>query len=684
MKGLKRKFVSMIIPLGMVFACLPVSVLAEDGTGSSGTAVAEVNGKTYSSLNEAIKSSSTTEITLLSDVTENVTIPEGHTVTLDLNGKKITNVSEHTKDVKGTINVKGTLTVNGEGEVDNVTHGMAALFNDNTGAVTVNSGTFERSKEAGKNPDNSGGNSYYTVLNFGTMVINNGTFTSSGRFSSLVRNGDNSAKTISYLTINGGTFSGGINTIKNDDNSDLTITAGTFTNTTQYAVMNWDKATISGGTFAADKQVLFNTDCKGDNVGSRGELTITAGKFTSGSDYSILDTYMSEDEWCSDPLYGHLNITGGEFSTTNLGTIADTTASLPDDYKFFKNTTDGYYTVGKKISSLKIDSELSLNVNDQKQLTVENDQPLETVSYKSDSDCVTVDENGTVTAVKPGKATITATADNLSATCVVTVNSLTVSADKDSLSDSSKKTTGVKDEESLKTVEKTATDTVNAVLEGNNKTDAVSKETAENITAAVKDGKTISTEVVADPVKLDDADKTEVKKINELIKDETKKDKEAAIGQVLDIKVLLKANDTEILGTITKLNAPISITAKIDESLMKEGRTFYVVRVHDGKAEKLPTTDNGDGTVTFTTDSFSTYAIVYEDTKVETKPSVKPEEPKKDETKPTDSKKDESKKNTGKKEAVNTSDRTSLGFNAVITLAALAACGYVVTLKRRH
>ena len=681
MKNLKRKFVSMIIPLGMVFACLPVSVLAEDGTGSSGTAVAEANGKTYSSLTAAIKSSATTEITLLSDVTENVKIEKDYTVTLNLNGHKITNVSDH------TIYVEGSLTVNGEGEVDNVTHGKAALFNDNTGAVTVNSGTFERSKEAGKNPDNSGGNSYYTVLNFGTMVINNGTFTSSGRFSSLVRNGDNSAKTISYLTINGGTFSGGINTIKNDENSDLSITGGTFSNTTQYAVQNWDKATISGGTFVADEQVLFNTDAKGTNIGSRGDLTITGGTFTSGSSYPVFDTYTSDNpklkDYVSDPLFGHLNITGGEFNTMNLGTIDDTTATLPEGYKFFKNTTDGYYTVAKKISSLKIDSELSLNVNDQKQLTVESDQPLETVSYKSDSDCVTVDENGTVTAVKPGKATITATADNLSATCVVTVNSLTVSADKDSLSDSSKKT-GVKDEESLKTVEKTATDTVNAVLEGNNKTDAVSKETAENVTAAVKDGKTISTEVVADPVKLDDADKTEVKKINELIKDETKKDKEAAIGQVLDIKVLLKANDTEILGTITKLNAPISITAKIDESLLKEGRTFYVVRVHDGKAEKLPTTDNGDGTVTFTTDSFSTYAIVYEDAKTETKPSVKPEEPKKDETKPTDSKKDESKKNNGKKEAVNTSDRTSVGFNAVVTLAALAACGYVVTLKRRH
>ena len=670
----------MIIPLGMVFACLPVSVLAEDGTGSSGTAVAEANGKTYSSLTAAIDSSATTEITLLNDVTEDVEIGEDKTVTLNLNGHKITNV------VKDTITVYGSLVVNGEGEVDNVTHAKAAVFNHSSGNVIINGGTFNRSKESGTS-SGANGNSFYYILNYGNMVINNAKIVSSGSFSSLIRSGaadDIKDKVvISYLTIHDGYFSGGVNTVKNDENSDLTITGGTFTNTTQPAVMNWDCATISGGAFESNENVLFNADAEDPSAGSRGELTISGGTFTSGSGYAILRTYASNDSWRSDPLFGHLNITGGEFNTTNLGTIDDTTATLPEGYKFFKNKADGYYLVGKKITSLKIDSELSLNVNDKKQLTVESDQPLENVSYKTDSDCVTVDENGMVTAVKPGKATITATADNLSATCVVTVNSLTVSADKDSLSDSSKKT-GVKDEESLKTVEKTATDTVNAVLEGNNKTDAVSKETAENVTAAVKDGKTISTEVVADPVKLDDADKTEVKKINELIKDETKKDKEAAIGQVLDIKVLLKANDTEILGTITKLNAPISITAKIDESLLKEGRTFYVVRVHDGKAEKLPTTDNGDGTVTFTTDSFSTYAIVYEEAKTETKPSVKPEEPKKDETKPTDSKKDESKKNNGKKEAVNTSDRTSVGFNAVVTLAALAACGYVVTLKRRH
>ena len=38
-----------------------------------------------------------------------------------------------------------------------------------------------------------------------------------------------------------------------------------------------------------------------------------------------------------------------------------------------------------------------------------------------------------------------------------------------------------------------------------------------------------------------------------------------------------------------------------------------VIRVHDGKAEKLETDENEDGTLTFKTDKFSTYALAYED-----------------------------------------------------------------------
>ena len=51
------------------------------------------------------------------------------------------------------------------------------------------------------------------------------------------------------LTINGGTFSGGLNTIKNDDGATLEIKNGTFNNMSQATVQNHHVTTISGGTF---------------------------------------------------------------------------------------------------------------------------------------------------------------------------------------------------------------------------------------------------------------------------------------------------------------------------------------------------------------------------------------------------------------------------------------------------
>ena len=68
-------------------------------------------------------------------------------------------------------------------------------------------------------------------------------------------------------------------------------------------------------------------------------------------------------------------------------------------------------------------------------------------------------------------------------------------------------------------------------------------------------------------------------------------------------------------------------TVAIPEDLMKEGRTFYVIRVHDGKAEKLETVENEDGTLTFKTDKFSTYALAYEDAQESTTTPTTPNQP---------------------------------------------------------
>ena len=270
-------------------------------SNESAQAVAEVDGMKYASIAAAIAAiDAKGTVTLLGDVTEDVTIPEGKAITLDLNGKKLTNKASHTITNNGTLTVTDSI---GGGVVDNITHAKAALSNAVGATATLEGGTFMRSKEAGKDGNNSGGNSYYTIENYGSMSFGSGvSVENAGHFSSMIRNGGkNTAESPAEMTINGGTFSGGINTIKNDDYGNLTINDGDFDNTSQYVIMNWSKATINNGTFTtnsaaqpvltnyydanntATSTVINNGIFNGDLVNEsehKGPLSVSGGTFT--------------------------------------------------------------------------------------------------------------------------------------------------------------------------------------------------------------------------------------------------------------------------------------------------------------------------------------------------------------------------------------------------------------------
>ena len=251
---------------------------------------ATVNSK--EELEQALNDSSVTTIKLGANITASITIAAGKDVTLNLNGHTLTNT-----DGQHTITNNGTLTITGTGTVDNVTHQRAAIVNN--GTATLNGGTYTRSNE---NPENNaedaGGNSFYTILsdNGATMTINEGvTVTNVGNFSSMIRNGGTSAST---LIINGGTFSGGLNAIKNDEAGVLTINGGDFSNTSQFVVMNWHKTTINGGSFKALSSadaVLFTAKYAENKA--VGELTIKNGTFERAADtQKMLEvTYKGEN-----------------------------------------------------------------------------------------------------------------------------------------------------------------------------------------------------------------------------------------------------------------------------------------------------------------------------------------------------------------------------------------------------
>lgn len=229
--------------------------------------VAEAGGVQYGTIADAIKATNNGTVKLLADAAEDVVIPSGKTIILDLNGCTLTNKGSDTIAVEQG----GSLTIQGSGTVDNVTHGKSCVFNN--GTVVLNGGTYTRSAEAGSSAENSGGNSYYNLVNHGAMTINDGvTVSSSGAFSSLVENGyynySSNDKRSGYvagvgsanpsLTINGGNFSGGINTLKNDDGGECTVNGGEFKNVAQHAVMNANHIKITAGKFGVGSNFV---DC---------------------------------------------------------------------------------------------------------------------------------------------------------------------------------------------------------------------------------------------------------------------------------------------------------------------------------------------------------------------------------------------------------------------------------------
>ena len=229
-----------------------------------------------------------TRLTLQGEVSGDLTIPTNKNIVLELaEGSKLTNVSDH------TITNNGTLTIKGTGTVDNISHGKAAVFNDVGGTVVLNGGTYTRSKETGEPTDGSAKNSYYNIVNWGEMTINNGvTVEQNGNFSSMIENGfytGNGRTNNPKLTINGGMFSGGLNTVKNDDRGVLEIKNGTFTNVSQAAVLNWNEATIEGGEFQANagaQAVVLNGHINDDM--DQGKLTINGGSFTASGSGTVI------------------------------------------------------------------------------------------------------------------------------------------------------------------------------------------------------------------------------------------------------------------------------------------------------------------------------------------------------------------------------------------------------------
>ena len=86
------------------------------------------------------------------------------------------------------------------------------------------------------------------------------------------------------------------------------------------------------------------------------------------------------------------------------------------------------------------------------------------------------------------------------------------------------------------------------------------------------------------------------------------------VGIYLDINLFKKVGGNAATK-ITETNGTVKASILIPESLWKAGRTFEIIRVHDGVPTVISGTyDENTHVFTFETDKFSTYALAYNDT----------------------------------------------------------------------
>ena len=186
-KGVGKKVLASALSAAMVVTFTPVVAMADETMVNQESAPEITSGGTYK---------------LTGDLSKSLVISADNPVVLDLDGHKLSNTEGY-----DTITVKlgSTLTIidgsaSKQGTVDCTTHAKAPIYNN--GTVVLSAGKYTRSAEAANSTtSSSGGNSYYNILNHGSLTISSGvTVTSSGHFSSLVANG--------YFDYNGAKYTG--------------------------------------------------------------------------------------------------------------------------------------------------------------------------------------------------------------------------------------------------------------------------------------------------------------------------------------------------------------------------------------------------------------------------------------------------------------------------------------------
>ena len=288
--------------------------------------------KACETLQEAIDAAGRkTTVKLLVDTKENVTISTPD-VTLDLNGHTLNG---------GTVEGKPALTITAR-----------VTVMDSSAAQT---GTIMREDTA----DNSGVSSHYVIdvqdagwLTFESGNVTNNSGNTAGKGASLVRVGDDSVAKYPGLNIKGGTFTQNNFIVIKVDSGNLFLNGGTLNSTDSYAIEDWHRATIKGGTVNGTVAAwtysgghnstldisggTVNGDVISVNYGST-EGKVAKVSITGGTVNGTLGTYTYSNGLTAteDTSKATIGITGGTFKNDPSKYVVEgSTATQNDDGTF--------------------------------------------------------------------------------------------------------------------------------------------------------------------------------------------------------------------------------------------------------------------------------------------------------------------------------------------------------------
>ena len=251
---------------------------------------------------QAIVNNATAPVNIMltnSITTNNFVIPADKDVTLDLNGRTVTNAESHTILNKGHLTLTDS-SADKSGQIISLKGNTAALRNGDNAVCVVEGGTISR--------DGANGNTWHVVENFGKMTFNGGKVVLKNGNGFAITNGWNyfdpgASTTHAVMEINALELDTDSSGIKNCRYGDLTVNDVTVTSTGYWALSNdyLGTAVINGGTLTSNS---FKA------VSNGAAMTVNGGTF-DGTEGLFLQSYATSTV-----------LNGGTFANMNVDALS--------------------------------------------------------------------------------------------------------------------------------------------------------------------------------------------------------------------------------------------------------------------------------------------------------------------------------------------------------------------------